>query len=128
MARRGRAGRRAHQRPDGLAPADVFVSAVSVRGLEEAIRLAYVVGNAATAGRWEETHTRLQQAVQAAIRSGVQCDNERTLAVGLSPTGVARGIPEFEQALHDNWVITRTEDGAFKRTPLWTYFELAKAR
>jgi hypothetical protein len=48
--------------------------------------------------------------------------------VGLDPSNAASGSRIFAEALESNWRLTRTETGDFKERPLWTYFELAKAR
>lgn len=106
----------------------VFVSAVSVRGLDEAVRIARRLGEEEVADDWESWRAALAQAVRTAYESGLELDNTRSLAVALDPTGLARGVPRFGEALDANWGATRTVDGAFQTPPLWTYFELAKAR
>lgn len=106
----------------------VYVSAVSIRGLEEAVRIAKAVGEEADARRWEAARVRLLGAYRAALARGEQLDNDRTLIGGLSPTFAAEGAPQFAKALEADWAKLRTADGGFKAIPPWTYFEIGKAR
>lgn len=106
----------------------LFVTAVSIRGLKEAARFARLAGESAYAQSWDEALKRLEAAYRDAVAKGLELDNDRTLAVGLDPTGAAASLPDFQAALDANWSAVRTADGGFKSWPLWTYFELAKAR
>jgi hypothetical protein len=106
----------------------MFTTAVSIRGLEEAARLAHRVGDQTNAARWHRIRSALQEAYTRALDRGVELDNERTLIVALDPTGAARKSHALANALERNWHATRSPAGDFTRRPLWTYFELAKAR
>ena len=106
----------------------LYVSAVSLRGLEEAVRIARVLGETRAAERWDAARVKLQAAYRAALARGEQLDNDRTLIGGLSPTFAAEGLPQFVKALEADWAKSRTVDGGFKAVPPWTYFELGKAR
>lgn len=103
------------------------LTAISLHGLQEAAFLASRRGDAADAERWSAA----AEALHATWREHAddpEMNNERTGVVGLSPTFVAAGLPEFEAALERRWAETRDETGGFRERPLWTYFDIAHAR
>lgn len=109
----------------------LYLTAISIRGLAEAARIARRLDQPAKAQEWEATGERLAAAYRAAIvgRIGAsELKDDRTLMVALDPTAAAKGIPELEKALQLRWDHAHNSDGSFKHHPLWTYFELGIAR
>jgi len=105
----------------------LFLTGVSLLGLEEAADMAARRGDTANPERWRQAAARLREAWRANA-SGAELSNPRTLMIGLSPTFAAAGLPAFEAALARAWDAARDEHGGFRNRPLWTYFDLAEAR
>lgn len=109
----------------------LYLTAISIRGLAEAARIARRLDQQTKAQEWDAMGERLAAAYRAAIvgRIGAsELKDDRTLMVALDPTQAAKGVPALEQALQLRWGNTHNSDGSFKHRPLWTYFELAIAR
>ena len=106
----------------------MYVTAVSIRGLEEAVRFAKRHGDAEAAENWQAVRSRLLEAYRRGLRQGREADNDRTLISGLGPTFAAAGEPAFARALEADWARTRTTSGGYVGSTPWTYFEVAKAR
>jgi hypothetical protein len=101
-----------------------FVTAVSYLGLREAAWLAGQRGELGAARSWTSHADRLQATWQAAFAAGhPDRQNERTLAAGLWPSGIADPA-----AFRDLLVSVETEEAppSAPRRP-WTYFEVAHA-
>ena len=114
-------GRMDHHRPL------LFVNAVSYRGLRSAAALAERQEHRQDAARWRKRANELQQAWVRAFKPP-ESDNERTYISGLWPTWVAAPEREtFQRGLESRWKKLREEDGSYRETPLWTYFEIADA-
>lgn len=114
-------GRMDHHRPL------LFVNAVSYRGLLSAAALAERQSHRKEAARWRKRAAELQGAWAKAFKPPGS-ENSRTYISGLWPTWVASAHRDgFRQGLDERWSKLRTPDGAFRETPLWTYFEVADA-
>jgi hypothetical protein len=114
-------GRMDHHRPL------LFVNAVSYRGLLSAAALAERQEHRQDAARWRRRASELQQAWVRALKPP-ESENELTYINGLWPTWV--GEPEremFLRGLESKWKKLREDDGSYRETPLWTYFEIADA-
>lgn len=108
-------GRMDHHRPL------LYVNGVSYSGLMSAAALARRLYALEDAERWTREANELRQAWWRAFDTRER-DNERTAIVGLWPSGVAADQPaRYQQALDQGW------DPTFAKTPLWTYFDLARA-
>jgi hypothetical protein len=108
----------------------LFVNAVSHLGLREAARIAYRLGQAEEAGRWEALAVRIAEAWRAAFTTlgpdSPEVRNDRTAIIGRWPSGIAEPEP-YRALLERRWQEARTAEGGFRRHPLWTYFDLAEA-
>lgn len=114
-------GRMDHHRPL------LFVNAVSYRGLLSAAALAERQEHRQDAARWRKRASELQQAWARAFKPP-ESENERTYISGLWPTWVAAPEREtFQHGLESKWKKLREDDGSYRETPLWTYFEIADA-
>jgi hypothetical protein len=105
----------------------LFLTAVSMHGLDSASSFAERRGAREDSDRWRAASNQLRAAL-ASHTDHSEMNNERTLAVGVSPTFTYVDTPEFRAALESRWAATRDEAGSFRTTPLWTYFDLAHAR
>jgi hypothetical protein len=113
-------------RMDGHRPL-LFVNAVSYRGLLDAASLADRLNQSANAQRWRTKAEKLKQAWQKALKPP-ESENDRTYISGLWPTWIAADYrDEFLQGLQRQWTTLRDSQGAFKKTPDWTYFNIAEA-
>jgi hypothetical protein len=105
----------------------LFVNAASYRGLLDASALATRIGQPDLAQQWRTRADRLRQAWEHAFLSP-ESNNDRTYANGFWPTGVAGSFTNtLQEALQSRWHKLRTENGAFREPPLWTYFDLGEA-
>ncbi|MBW4653956.1 MAG: hypothetical protein KME20_13105 [Kaiparowitsia implicata GSE-PSE-MK54-09C] len=129
----------------------LFINAVSYRGLMDAATLAERVNQPTEAERWrsraqsiqaawtrelqkqpsglkESLKQLLSQWFGLTFREAMESANERTYISGLWPSWVAtQAIDTYEQNLGDRWSTLRDDQGAFRNTPLWTYFDVAEA-
>jgi hypothetical protein len=108
-----------------------YVNAVTVAGLESASRMAARLGHAPEAAAWAREAGDLRLAWRLAFAAAPSLDpernNDRTAIAGLWPGEVAESAP-FGKLLEERWARTRLEpSGAFRESPLWTYFALAEA-
>ena len=105
----------------------LFVNAVSYRGLLDAASLADRLNKPVDAKRWRNAAAQLQQAWEKAFKSP-ESEDDRTYISGLWPTWVAANQKDaFLQALQARWTKLRDAQGNFRKTPLWTYFDIAEA-
>jgi hypothetical protein len=77
------------------------------------------MGQNSEAAEWEKEARETQEAWWRAFEIPKERGNERTGIVGLWPTGIAEDRPERYRA-----GLTEPD---FSKTPLWTYFDLARA-
>ncbi|BAT53146.1 hypothetical protein NOS3756_21050 [Nostoc sp. NIES-3756] len=114
-------GRMDHHRPL------LFINAVSYRGLLDAASLADRVNQTADARRWRDAATKLQSAWKRAFKPP-ESKNDRTYISSLWPTWVGSSDKkQLSQGLEARWNRLRDAQGGFKKTPLWTYFDIAEA-
>jgi hypothetical protein len=114
-------GKMDHHRPI------LFVNAVSYQGLLSAAKLAERLGMTTLAGQWRTRARDLQHAWSKGFRTP-EAGNDRTYISGLWPSGVAANdVATFRERLLGRWEKMRTDDGGFRKIPLWTYFDFAEA-
>lgn len=105
----------------------LFVNAVSYRGLLDAASLADRLDRSDEARRWRTAAAKLQRAWIEAFRSP-ESENDRTYISGLWQTSIAAPDRDrFRENMEKRWKQRRDERGEFRKTPLWTYFDLAEA-
>ncbi|MDJ0707545.1 MAG: hypothetical protein QNJ46_30080 [Leptolyngbyaceae cyanobacterium MO_188.B28] len=105
----------------------LFINAVSYRGLLDAAAWAERLGQTEERQRWRIAAQQLQQAWQKGFKPP-ESNNERTYISALWPTWVADGIQDkVAENLQARWRQLHDDKGAFRQTPLWTYFDLAEA-
>jgi hypothetical protein len=108
-------GRMDHHRPL------LYVNGMSYAGLMNAAAFARRMYALEDAERWTKEAAELRLAWWRAFDTKER-DNERTAIVGLWPSAVAADQPaRYRAALEKGW------DAGFAKTPLWTYFDLARA-
>ena len=106
----------------------LFINAVSYRGLLNAASLADRLNQVGSAQRWREAAIKLQTAWENAFLNSVGANNDRTYISALWPTWVGENQKDaIAQQLENRWEKRRDASGNFKKTPLWTYFDLAEA-
>jgi hypothetical protein len=105
----------------------LYVNAVNYRGLLDAADLADRVGAEREARAWRERAEALRHAWEAALPSPA-FEDDRTFISGTWPSWIAAGSKtEFRAGLQARWDRMRSQDGSFRESPLWTYFEIADA-
>jgi hypothetical protein len=103
------------------------ISALSYLGLQGAIRHAQLMGDRTAAARWRSWSDRLRKGWRNGIGTDL-ANEERTYVSGLHPSWMAiEDLGAYRRGLQRVWNETRTSDGEFKRPPLWSYFEAARA-
>ena len=106
----------------------LFINAVSYRGLLNAADLADRLNQVESAQRWREAAAQLQTAWENAFLNSAEADNNRTYISALWPTWIGENQKDaIAQQLENRWEKRRDVSGNFKKTPLWTYFDLAEA-
>ena len=106
----------------------LFINAVSYRGLLNAADLADRMSQPNSAQRWRESAAQLQAAWENAFLNSAEADNNRTYISALWPTWIGENQKDaIAQQLENRWEKRRDASGNFKKTPLWTYFDLAEA-
>ncbi len=114
-------GRMDHHRPL------LFINAVSYRGLLDAASLAERVNQPLDAQRWRDKAVELQKDWIKAFKPP-ESDNERTYISGLWQSWIASPHQNaFLQSLQKQWNELRDDQGRFRQTPSWTYFDIAEA-
>jgi hypothetical protein len=105
----------------------LFVNAVSYRGLLDAASLAERVNQPIDAQRWRGKAAELQKDWIKAFKPP-ESDNERTYISGLWQSWIAAPHQDaFLQGLHKRWNELHDDQGRFRQTPSWTYFDVAEA-
>ncbi|MBW4633864.1 MAG: hypothetical protein KME30_18760 [Iphinoe sp. HA4291-MV1] len=105
----------------------LYINAVSYRGLLDAASLADRVNQPADAERWRKAAAKLKQAWEAGFKPP-ESDNERTYMSSLWPTWIATDSHDaLLQGLQKRWTQLRDAQDGFRKTPLWTYFDVAEA-
>ena len=106
----------------------LFINAVSYRGLLNAASLADRMSQPDSAQRWREAAAKLQTAWEDTFLNSAEADNNRTYISALWPTWIGEDKKEaITQQLESRWEKSRDASGNLKKTPLWTYFDLAEA-
>jgi hypothetical protein len=105
----------------------LFVNAVSFAGLREAAAVADRLGARADAARWLAEARDTQAAWERALQREGAAD-EGAFVSALWPSGIGVNSKALlARLMSERWRRLRRTDGAFRRTPLWTYFSLAEA-
>lgn len=114
-------GRMDHHRPL------LYVNAMSYRGLQDAVWLASRLGHMDDANRWRDLGERVKRAWGKALQPP-ETANDRTYISALWPSAVGTSNQDILRTLLERrWHERRDAAGSFRRSPLWTYFELAEA-
>ena len=104
----------------------LYISAMSYRGLRQALCLAEVLGTEGQIADAPTLAARLRRGWRANL-SNKDCADERTYMTGLWPTWVADpGLEPYRQQLEERWAREHGA-GAYPVRPLWTYFTVAEA-
>jgi hypothetical protein len=105
-----------------------FVNAVSYLGLVRAAHFAERLGHVHEAAAWRERALAIRRAWRDALPGHADRANRRTLIAGYWPAAIADPRDDvYRRLLEDRWRRARTETGAFRETPEWTYFDVAEA-
>ncbi|MGA1238736.1 MAG: hypothetical protein ACO34E_17950 [Limisphaerales bacterium] len=105
---------------------NLFINAVSYRGLLSASRLAERRGFTSLAKSWTAQAKNLQTLWNQKLNEP-DAHNDRTAICGLYPAGIVQNPSAYSQVLNQRRAENHTPADQFTSKPLWTYFELAAA-
>lgn len=104
----------------------LYVTAMSYRGLRQALHLAEVLGVQREVSHLQEMSQKLRDGWQANLPVK-EFENERTYITGLWPTWITSPAYEpYRTGLQAQWE-HKDQQGAYIKRPLWTYFTVAHA-